>query len=977
LASACIGAHRRRVAMEGAASSSVEDRINLHQLMELKAAFEKADTDHGGSLDMEEFLEAFGGVLGKNLTHEQLTHLFMKIDANSDGSVDWDEFTNFMLLENQAAADMSDRTYQVRYAEQEAPAVDPNPKAAYHRDMVEGILILPKQEKVISSSRDGTIRAWNASNLQHLRTVKVSDSWVTDCTHFELSHRIGVTCIDRSISFFDVNSYELTGQLTGLDTSPLCLGYWADQEGEKMIVGDDLGNITLSKIPPPPGTSDDTSSSATSYRISRDKRHSDWVTKVCFYPDLNFMVSSSLDGALKIGDLERRPRATRVLGEEKLGSKKGIYCFDWSTNSKVLASCGLERTVSLWNPYTRSGKPQAVLQGHQASVHRVTINDDHYQIISCSADKYIKVWDLRNYKCLQTLQDKTHYRPEDRIAACTYDPLRQQLLTGTTQLKAWPMVKTAKRTVEAGHEHPLCAALYNHNFHQVVSGDESAQVCVWDVETGDMVFHFAELHPGSKMTAMAFDEAGRRLITGGNDGTVRVWNFSNGQCLKELKTESDVEVSSIMFMSEGQNKLIVAGGWNRKVLVWRDDTTSSAAEIEPDRRMAGHNEDIVSIAFSSPNLLATSGYDGTVLIWNMDSCVIKFSLSIPNLHLLEVDQRAIWKLIFLDNRAQALVGTGADGYIRFWNVKEGTLLLEHHAGHRHGESIVSMATNPENSFLFTGDTAGYMKVWDVHKFENKIGEDQRQNIIELFHWRAHDGCVASLDYIQSPKHELVLSASADARCKLWAVTADGIVLAGVLGESSGPEWSLGDLSNARPVEHEPRPGAGVLGSAAQPPASSLAAHAPAFGDADGDDESDDESGEEDEQYEEDGGSGGGGSFRGGRRKSNAPKKAGGGGGAGADGPADGAAAWRDPASRVSSSYVEESFRSNQIVTLPGGGTAVQQSTKDLISQILNRNSGKDPNLRRPAPVPTMHRLRIHSLADVSGASSRSTGTTPR
>ena len=92
----------------------MEDRINLHQLMELKAAFERADTDQGGSLDMEEFLEAFGEVLGKNLTHEQLTHLFMKIDANSDGSVDWDEFTNYMLLETQAASDMSDRSYQAR-----------------------------------------------------------------------------------------------------------------------------------------------------------------------------------------------------------------------------------------------------------------------------------------------------------------------------------------------------------------------------------------------------------------------------------------------------------------------------------------------------------------------------------------------------------------------------------------------------------------------------------------------------------------------------------------------------------------------------------------------------------------------------------------------------------------------------------------------------------------------------------------------
>ena len=49
-------------------ATSVEDRINLHQLMELKAVFERADTDGGGSLDIDEFLEAFGGVLGKNLS---------------------------------------------------------------------------------------------------------------------------------------------------------------------------------------------------------------------------------------------------------------------------------------------------------------------------------------------------------------------------------------------------------------------------------------------------------------------------------------------------------------------------------------------------------------------------------------------------------------------------------------------------------------------------------------------------------------------------------------------------------------------------------------------------------------------------------------------------------------------------------------------------------------------------------------------
>ena len=97
----------------------MEDRINLHQLMELKAAFERADTDQGGSLDMEEFLEAFGGVLGENLTTTQLIHLFMKIDTNSDGSVDWDEFTSFSIetgmMSSANADDFAPDEYAVEY----------------------------------------------------------------------------------------------------------------------------------------------------------------------------------------------------------------------------------------------------------------------------------------------------------------------------------------------------------------------------------------------------------------------------------------------------------------------------------------------------------------------------------------------------------------------------------------------------------------------------------------------------------------------------------------------------------------------------------------------------------------------------------------------------------------------------------------------------------------------------------------------
>ena len=77
---------------------------------------------------------------------------------------------------------------------------------------------------------------------------------------------------------------------------------------------------------------------------------------------------------------------------------------------QVLASCGLERAISIWTPYTRGGKPMAQLVGHTSSVQHVTINEENYQLISCDLSKTMKVWDMRNYKCLQTIQDKVRHR---------------------------------------------------------------------------------------------------------------------------------------------------------------------------------------------------------------------------------------------------------------------------------------------------------------------------------------------------------------------------------------------------------------------------------------------------------------------------------------------------------------------------------------------------------------------------------------
>ena len=92
---------------------------------------------------------------------------------------------------------------------------------------------------------------------------------------------------------------------------------------------------------------------------------------------------------------------------------------------QVLASCGLERAISIWNPYTRGGKPMAQLVGHTSSVQHVTINEENYQLISCDLSKTMKVWDMRNYKCLQTIQDKVRHGV---VATVSIDRLGQGAL---------------------------------------------------------------------------------------------------------------------------------------------------------------------------------------------------------------------------------------------------------------------------------------------------------------------------------------------------------------------------------------------------------------------------------------------------------------------------------------------------------------------------------------------------------------------
>jgi WD40 repeat protein len=424
--------------------------------------------------------------------------------------------------------------------------------------------------------------------------------WITDVVHMQASHKLAVLSMDNCVTFYDLGT-ESKKSIGGVSPSmfkqaaPLSVDYYHDPALNKELLmigkgktmlrcsfhqrcsdcgililsrllfhtkpfspslsllcpGDDIGGITVF-------TFDDRNwhlcdgslechDKPTKEHVSyfRIHKHEDHITKLQYIPDLGCIISASLDSTLLVVDLERR-RVKRTFTQHK----KAVYSFAWCNNSKVVASCGLERDIILWSTYSK--RSMATLHGHTASVISMVNPEETNLLISLSVDNTIRIWDIRNQKCIQVLVDdnSTGYLSYAPITAMCYNTKNKTLYTACNTIKMWRQMEPVTKGKHSSHSATVTGALYNRSFQQVISADiETATVNVWNMESGEIQSKFdvsedTSSSVGSYITTMCFDGEGRRLITGGHDGdSIKVWNFSNGSVLQTfLKThKSGVE----------------------------------------------------------------------------------------------------------------------------------------------------------------------------------------------------------------------------------------------------------------------------------------------------------------------------------------------------------------------------------------------------------------------------------------------------
>ncbi|KAL0019122.1 hypothetical protein WJX79_001934 [Trebouxia sp. C0005] len=786
-------------------ADSAENELNLERLLKAKEVFAKADEDKGGSLDVNEFVTAFKGVLKTDEGDgpDALRRLFARIDANADGTVDWREFSTYTLLENDSAASLRGEEESTSYG---AP-VEPEDLSGHrrHGHMITNIISLPAKghlkERYVTTGKDGTFRFWQAKDLEHCATVRTGNAWLTAAAATPVSYNLCTASYARTINIYELQGMEICGSIPELAHTPVCMDCWrrpSSATEEVLAVGDIGGYVTLFNLAENASEPKRSENRWGLRQVWRQLLHTDWICQLQYVSELNSILSCSLDKRLCLADVEARATVKYLEGHTQ-----GVRAVDWSRAYSFIASGGLDRNVMLWNPFQLHS--MATLTGHAAAVTHITINERSSQIISLSADKVIKVWDIRNNRCLQTLTDKQKHRPEDALTCLMYDPQQKQLLSGSVLPKAWRAIHLKPDSSLRRHAHPVCQLAYNSVYQEAISADESGLICVWKVSTGALRVRWARAHDDARITSMAFDLNFRRLITGCENGGVKIWNFSSGECLKELQAISNQEITGIICLSTMlKRQYIVTVGWERCLVFYEDAKSDkrpvAACRIVPDKRLAqqqasihqGHSSDILTAAMQGDHTLVTGGYDGLIVVWNTDSGAVSAHLAPPGLSHASLQERSIEQVMFIGKRLPyVLAAVSADGFLRLWNVKQVQLVMEVQVSQDSG--LTAVCVDPAQTLLVVSDSAGFIYTYNIAAW--KGGKGKYQGVQSIAQWEAHEGSISALQWMQHgppPGKGFITSASSDKGLALWSSTGAHV---GDFGQNQ--QWDFDDTATWR------------------------------------------------------------------------------------------------------------------------------------------------------------------------------------
>jgi nephrocystin-3 len=374
------------------------------------------------------------------------------------------------------------------------------------------------------------------------------------------------------------------------------------------------------------------------------------------------------------GEKERETEAERQSELDRYARKMHEYSATWtrirkgSGEPEPTLPCAVE-SVRLWTE-----KEVA------AERHRMTEAPDRLDTI-----KALRVFVATNSAPLQQYSTQKGFAANLARNDAPAGPVHEQ---GKRQLEPLKCIKLKKRfsPVETHNPLPACTAILEGHSDQIRS--------------------------------IVVTDDGRLMFSGGADNMVRFWNTDSGECVRSIKLSEGVLALALI----GGDMLAAASG--NEISIWSIQTGQLVNVLQ------GHSGMVVSLAATPKGDLVSMSLDGTLRIWDPDSCEIlgtmRHGITLKSIResygdkpLLESGgQNPLYVLLLWGGVGLAATPDGKkiiyallENNLNVLDAKSGENLtaLEGHSG-----IITSISLSRDGKILISGSLDGTIRAWNLH-----------------------------------------------------------------------------------------------------------------------------------------------------------------------------------------------------------------------------------------------------------------------
>jgi WD40 repeat protein/serine/threonine protein kinase len=572
--------------------------------------------------------------------------------------------------------------------------------------------------RLASCSRDGQVKIWNRAEKRVERAWRAHELGGTNCVAFSPdSTALATGGADRRVKVWEVATGHLLLSLRGHTEAVISVAF--NPKGKRLVSGSWDRTVKVW----------DTAREREALFTLRG--HTGAVWAVAYSPG-GTRIASVGSGILKQGEAKVwKPDGDGAVTVLPWAAAEGWAEVVVSPDGRQLAWGTRDFTLRVQR-LNSPAKP-VELPGHKDIVSALVFLPDD-RLVSAGYDRTVKVWDVAKRRLLRTLPDQPAtvrvmalhpdgrrlvlgrkdgalllWNPDapapprplgqhDGLTGLAFAPDGRLATCGDETIVFWDVNRRAQTaTLTGGHRGRVLAVAFSPNGKQLASGGQDGTVRLWER---------AKKRPGQKFRGhkgavlrLTFSPGGRRLVSASVDGTVKLWDARRGQLVFTLPP-LDLGTTSVVFTPDGET-LVTAGPGKFPRLWWAPP--SPALTTLPTRPLIA-----AAVAYTARGRLLAAGIttnaDAQLLEWNRQGKLVRS---------VTLDVRGVTAAAFSpDRRRLALASSPRQtaGVLRVYDVAT-MQEIRHLSGHR--QAVRSLAFSPDGKLLASLGDEGRVKLWNV------------------------------------------------------------------------------------------------------------------------------------------------------------------------------------------------------------------------------------------------------------------------